>query len=101
MGADGEVLGTLAIHTGTSLVTASDLQLAPAALVQVRQHTIHGDVQPPHSGCGRLSRQAACWRVGHRLRRLSKQQATELFGSITDAIGADVYQGQTFENLGG
>jgi len=34
--------------------------------------------------------------LGH----LGKQQRTEVFGRITDAIGAKVYQGQAFEDLG-
>src|SRR5512138_1846790 len=99
MSADGQVLRTLAIHTCAGLVTAADLDLAPAALVEVRHHTVHADIQSAWPAAD-LARIAGVW-LAVLLRLMLQQHSTELFGGSAHTIGADVNQGQLFENLGG
>src|SRR5262249_24952739 len=93
VGADLQSFRTFAVDTAVGVVTAANLQFTPAALVQVRKHTIHRDIQPAHLGCAERVYRRARRSLGVRLGGLLKQQRTKLLGGIAYAVGADMHQG--------
>ncbi len=98
--ADLQLLRALALSSADGLEAAADLQLTPASLMQMGQHTIHSDIQPLGAGRGCNWQVVSRGRLDDGLCLMGNQSGAKLFGGITHRVRAEVNEREALKHRG-